>query len=337
MNRESLFVASAAVVFVATVLAAALVPASLAQPAEDVRQSRLSIVDTTLTAGEVGGETATLGVTTYLRHAGGPAENVSVVYRAVDADTGLVATTVRRDVGEVTTDGEIAVTANLSVERQGGYRIDTLLYQGDRRIESGRTAVNGVGTLQPGYARSPVRFHRFESLGLPAVQYSIAEVRDNRTTLSVSTLLTNQGDTAAGGLSVVVTARQADSNIVADRAEVSVGNVEPGRTISPSTELSVPDGYNYYLDAVLYKDGVIVGASQSVANLDPTETISANQTRRSVGLSVEDFERSDTGDRRGPGNTGSPVEGGEPGFGLPAVLAAVAMLATLLLTRRWSP
>lgn len=328
--------AGAVVVIGATVLVAILVPGSLAQPGEDVQSSRISIADTTLTAGAVRGETAALGVTTYLRHSGGPAENVTVVYRAVDTDTGLVATTVRRDVGAIRTDGELTVRGNLSVERQGGYRIETLLYEDDKRIETGRTTVNGVGSLQPEYARSPVKFHRFETLDLPAVQYSISEVQDNRTTLSVTTLLTNEGDVTSGELRVVVMARQSDSNILADRAAAEVSGMEPGRTATPSTELTVPSGYNYYLDAVLYKDGVIVGAAQSAANLHPTETIEANQTRRSVGLNVEDFERSDSGPTdRSAEDRGTMLEE-SPGFGVPVVLGAIALLVAAGLTRRWS-
>lgn len=336
MARESLFAGGAVVVLGVTLLAAALVPGTLAQPGDDVRSSRLDIADTTLAAGAVGGETATLTVQTSLRHFGGPAENVTVVYRAIDTDTGLVATTVSREVGAVSVDGELAVTTNLTVERQGGYRIETLVYQDQRRIETVRTTVNGVGTLQPDYARSPVKFHRFETVDLPAVQYSIENVRDNRTTLSVTTLLTNEGDAPAGDLRVVVTARQADSNIVAARSSMRVSGIEPGRTATPSTRLTVATGYNYHLDALLYKDGVIVGTAQSAANLDPTETISTNQTRRKVGLQVEDFERAGPGGRDRPRGTGTPQPAQGPGFGVPIALLAVALLGTAVLVRRWS-
>lgn len=337
MARESLFAGGAVVVLGVTLLAAALVPGTLAEPTDDVRSSRMDIADTTLAAGAVGGESATLTVSTYLQHSGATAENVTVVYRAIDTDTGLVATTVRREVGSVSVDGELAVTANLTVERQGGYRIETLVYQDERRIETGRTTVNGVGTLQPGYARSPVKFHRFETVDLPAVQYSIETVRDNRTTLSVTTLLTNEGDAPAGDLRVVVTARQADSNIVAARSSMRISGVEPGRTVTPSTRLTVATGYNYHLDALLYKDGVIVGTAQSAANLDPTETISTNQTRRKVGLQVEDFERSDPSGRDRGRRTATPTQGEGPGFGVAIALVAVALFGTAVLGRRWFP
>lgn len=337
MSREALLAGGALVVFVTTLLAVGVVPGILAQPADDIRQSRLAVDDTTLSASQVGGESATLQITTYLRHAGGPAENVTVVYRAVDTDTGLLATTVERDVGSVTTGGERAVTGNITVDRQGGYRIETIVYQDAQRVETTRTTVNGVGSLQPDFARSSVRFHSFEGLAdIPAVQYSIAEVSGNRTTLEVSTLLTNAGSESAGGVRVIVQARQAESNIVADTAEIQVGDVSPGATVRPDTSMTVPDGYNYYLDAILYKDGVIVGTAQSAANLDPTETISTNETRRDVSLEVEDFER-EREQRAGEASPTEVAEAQEPGFGVAVAIAGALLGVGLLVTRRWSP
>lgn len=334
MAREAVFAAGAVVVFSVVLLAASLVPGIVAEPTEDVRQSRLAIQDTTIGAGQVSGETATLTVTSYLRHDGGPAENVTVVYRAIDTDTGLIATTVKREVGTVSGGGELTVTGNVSVERQGGYQIATFVYRNDRRVEAARTTVNGVGELQPSYADSTLRFHRFEGLSnLPAVQYSIADVEGNRTTMDVSTFLTNAGDEPAGNLRVVVQARQADSNIVADRAEMRVREVTPGATTSPSTTLTVADGYNYYLDAVLYRDGVIVGTTQSAANLNPTETLSTNETHRDVGLEVKDFEQG-RGDRAIDEPTPTPIDTEQPGFSIGAVAAALFIL--VLLVRRWS-
>lgn len=47
------------------------------------------------------GQTATLTVDTHVSHRGEPAENVSVLLRATDLETGLVATTRTVDVGTV--------------------------------------------------------------------------------------------------------------------------------------------------------------------------------------------------------------------------------------------
>jgi PGF-CTERM protein len=130
--------------------------------------------------------------------------------------------------------------------------------------------------------------------------------------------------------------RQADSNIVAGRTSVPVGSIRPGRTTTVETQLTVPSGYNYYVDAVLRRDGVVIDSARGAANLDPRETISVNETRRDVELRVSDFSRGegDDVDRPAPEATGGPTESGGPGFGVGAAAAAVA--AAALLARRRS-
>jgi PGF-CTERM protein len=337
MRPERTLAAGAAVVLAVTVLLAALVPGIVATPEEeDVRPSRFDVTETTIAPGEVGGSTATLSVTTRLEHFGGDAENVTVLVRATDAETGLVTTAVRKDLGTVEGTREVAVSANLSVPREGGYRIDTIVYEDGRRVRTGETTVRGVGTLRPDYAESTIDFERFDGApaSFPAVEYSIGSVEDNRTTLNVSAYLTNTGDEPGGDVRLVVTARQVDSNIVADRASTAVGTVEPGRTVTPSVELDVPSRYNYYLDAVLWRDGVIVSTARAPAGLDPTETVPTNTTTRETGLEVGDFAEEDAeGDR--PAATPEATTASEgPGFGIG--VAIVALLATTLLARRWS-
>jgi len=339
MDPERTLAAGAAVVLAATVLLAALVPGIVATPEEeDVRPSRFDVTETTITPGEVGGTTATLSVTTRLDHFGGEAENVTVLVRATDADTGLVTTTVRKDLGTVEGDREVAVTANLSVPREGGYRIETIVYDDGRRVRTGETTVRGVGTLRPDYAESSLDFERFDGApaSFPAVEYSVESVEGNRTTLNVSAYLTNAGDEPAGDVRLVVTARQVDSNIVADRASTAVESVRAGRTVTPSVELEVPSRYNYYLDAVLWRDDVIVSTARAPASLDPTEVVRTNTTTRETGLEVGDFaEEEERTPAEEPQSTGRPItESAGPGFGVGA--AVVALVGAGLLARRWS-
>ncbi len=43
---------------------------------------------------------------------------------------------------------------------------------------------------------------------------------------------------------------------------------------------SVPNDYNYYIDAVLLRDGVVIDTARGAANLNPTERLRENVTRR---------------------------------------------------------
>jgi PGF-CTERM protein len=337
MRRETALAAGAAGVVLIAVVAAVLAPGALADPSEErpVRPGPVDIAGMEISAGDVTGDTVVLNVETRLSHRGPPARNVTVRVQAVDAESGLVETTRTATVGDLTEEREVSVPTNLSVRREGGYRIRATVYRDGQRVDSGARELRGLDALQPPYARSAVQFA--EADALPPVSFSVAETSGNRTTLALQMALTNTGDEQPEDLRVTVTLRQADSNIVADRTSVPVGSIRPGRTETVETQLTVPTGYNYYIDAVLWKDGVVIDSARGAANLDPTETISVNETQRDVELRVSDFTRGDEadGDRPVPEETAAGAAGGSaPGFGVGVAL--VALVATALLARRKS-
>jgi PGF-CTERM protein len=332
MRPEALLGAAAAATVLLAVALAAFVPGFVSAPAPepDEPPARLDVGEMTLSAGEVTGETATLETTVFLRHDGGSADNVTVVVRATDADSGLVVDTTRRDLGTVANEGEREVPLSVTVPREGGYEVETLLYVDGERVDAASASVRGVGALRPPYAASTVRFHEFPRR--PSVEYRVADVANDRATLNVTSYLTNGGDDPESGLRLEVTARQADSEVVAGRSEARPGDLPAGRTARPGVEVTVPDGYNYYLDVTLWRDGVIIDSTRAAANLDPEETLSVNETRRAVAFEASDFETGGQASRGGPSAEESAGDG--PGMG-PAA-AVVALLAGVVAVRRWS-
>ncbi|MFB6304335.1 MAG: PGF-CTERM sorting domain-containing protein [Haloferacaceae archaeon] len=337
MRRERTLAAAAAVVATVAVVTAALVPGALADPTDEgpVRPGPVELVELPISQTAVTGETVTLRVEARLAHRGNPTPNVTVRFRAVDADSGLVATTRTVDVGDVSGDREVSATANLTVERQGGYRIEAVAFADGERMATGARTVSNLGALTPPYARSTVRFT--DRTALPPVSVSVDAVRDDRATLNVSASLVNGGDEPVGDLRVTVVLRQAESNLVAARRTVEVGRIRPGRTAGPTVSVTVPNGYNYYVDATLVRDGVVLDTARGVANLDPQRTIQANATTRDVELDVSDFtpEGGKAGADRPRATEGPITEGGGPGLGVPAALAGLLTLAAVALAGRW--
>jgi PGF-CTERM protein len=334
MPRDRTLAAGAAGLVAVALLAAAAVPGVLADPTDEgpTRPGPVRIAETTIAPGTVSGETTELNVQTRLDHRGNPTENVSVRFRATDAESGFVRATETVDVGTLDEDGETLVETNLTVEREGGYRIEATVFRDDERVGSGGKVVSGLEALTPEYARTSVGFT--DSEALPPVSFSVASVTQNRTTLDLAATLTNRGDADSEDLRVTVVMRQADSNIVAARSSEAVGTIRPGRTQTVETRVTVPSEYNYYIDTVLWKDGVVVDTARSAANLDPTERISVNETEREVELRVEDFSGSDDGvATETPAARGTITETSAPGFGVGAALAALVSLA--LIARRW--
>jgi len=336
MRRELALAAGAVGVALLTVVAAVLAPGALADPTEErpVRPGPVDIADMEIGAGDVTGDTVALNVTTRLSHRGPPSRNVTVRVQAIDAESGLVATSRNVTVGDMSEEREVSVPTTLTVEREGGYRVRAVVYRDGQRVDSGTREVRGLEALQPPYARSAVGFA--EADALPPVAFSVAGTSGDRTTLDLQMALTNGGDDQPEDLRVTVTLRQADSNIVANRTSVPVDSIRPGRTETVEARLTVPSEYNYYIDVVLWKDGVVVDSARGAANLDPTETISVNETRRDVELEVGDFTRGGEGadDRPVPERTGMPTESGGPGFGVG--VAVVSLLAAGLFARRKS-
>mgnify|MGYP000395095501 CR=1 FL=1 len=332
MDRERLLAAGIGVVVVVSALAAVAIPGVVADAdREDVRPGRVDVEEVTIAANGTSSGTVALSVTAYLDHRGGDSENVTVAVRAVGLDSGLVETTRSVDVDTLSGDREAPVTVDVPVARDGGYRVETVLYADGQRVATVAKSVSGVGSVQAG---GHVGFHRFGA-GLPAVQYSVDDVDGNTTTLDVSTYLTNRGAEPSGDVSVELVVRQADSNVIAARTTVPVNDVDPGATVTPRATVDVPSEYNYYLDAILRKDSVVVDTARGAANLDPQERIEANTTVRDTGLRVEDFET--TRDEQLETDAGGGASGGGvPGFGPVVALLAVAAAATIAAARRRS-
>lgn len=334
MKREHILVGSALAVLVVAGLAAGLAPGAFATPDEPVREDRLSLREAPITPTNVTEDSATLAVTNWLSHGGGPSENVSVLVRAVDTETGMVETTTRTRVGTIDRGGDRAVPTRITVERSGGYRIQSLVFVDGERVASGTSKVSGVQALRPESARTGLRFHDFEG-SLPTISFRIGTIADGTATLETRAYLTNGGDAVAEDLELIVRARQSDSNIVADRAVVTVSDVRSGRTTTPKVRLDVPDNYSYELDAILTRDDVIVDTESAVANLDPTDPVETNETADTEEFDAKPFGDSgtDPDGRRTTERGGDSGTGAGPGFGVAVALIAVVG-AALLFGRR---
>lgn len=325
-----------ALLVVGMTAAAALVPAAMEEPTPDHQPpSDIGVREVTVGVHAVDGESATLNVTTYLRHRGGPSSNVSVTVRATDHDSGLVEQTVSRSPGTVGGTRERAVTHRITVPRDGDYRIAVLVYEDGERVDRATTTVVGVGSLTPEYARSGVQFRSFgtEESTPPPVQYAIARTDGNRVTLNVSAYVENRGDDTSD-VRLRVAARQVDSEVIAASDSVSVGDIRAGRVATPDVELTVPDGYNYYLDAYLIRDGVMIGTAQGAARLNPNITVDVERGQGEDGLRVGDFttEEPTPEPRRERADRRTTAVGG-PGFGVVVALFG-ALGGALLATRK---
>ena len=337
MDTRTALLAAAAALLVVSAVGVVAAPDALDDPREEPeRPGRVDVAGIVVSPGEVRGETAELRLGLDLRHRGSAVENVTVRHRAIGADSGLLVDETTVDVGTVDGGGERTVDGAVDVERSGGYRIQTVVFVDGERRESRTTRVGGVAALTPEYADTRVGFT--EGSVWPTVAVSVREADNATATLSVSVSVTNRGDAASEPLDLRLLMRQAESNVIADEARETVGSVRPGRTDTVTTTVEVPASYNYYVDAALWSDEVLIDETQGVANLNPRETISADESVEEVAFSVEDFAGDGAdggGDDAADGERPSAEDDtadGAPGFG--PVVALAALLAAALYARR---
>ena len=338
MDTRTALLAAAAALLVAGAVGAVAAPGAISDPrATDEPPGDIRVAGATVAPGDVRGETAELRLGTDLRHRGGPVENVTVRHRAIGAESGLLVDETTVDVGDVDFEGERTVNGTVTVEREGGYRIETVVFADGQRRERQTTRVAGVAALTPDYADTRVGFT--DGAVWPTVAVSVVEADNETATLSASISVTNRGDEPSDDVDLRLYLRQAESNVIAADATETVGTVRPGRTDTVTATVEVPAGYNYYVDAALFDDDVLVDETRGVANLNPRETITANETVRDVEFSVEDFERDDAaGDGAGDGADRAPsdasTDGSTPGFGPLVAIAALALAALTARRRR---
>lgn len=338
MQRERIVALLVLAVLAVTLLATVLFPGALADRTEPQPDGDLYVEEIAISAENVSGERLDFATDVRLAHRDGVSENVTVELRAVRLDSGLIEASETTQVGTVESDGELSATGMLQVERGGDYRIEALVFQNGVRETTGSKTVRGTEALTPGYPDSPVEFHQFARDDLPVIDYRIAESDGESATLDVRTYLTNSGETTAEDLTLVLKTRQVESGIVASEQEVDVGSIGPSRTARPGAELTVPTEYNYYLDATLWKDGVIVDTARTGATLDPTETVQANETERDVELEIGEFESRDR--QPADGADGESFDDGaetgatdDSGAGFGVGIAVVALVAGMLYAR----
>lgn len=340
MQRERLLAGGVAALIVAMLLTAALVPGILSQPTEDdLRPTSLDLRkdDSSIRTLSVPGDTARLQLDARLAHRGAPAENVSVEVQARDADTGLLADGSVRSVGSVGGGQTVSIPIDVTVPREGYYDLRIIVYENGSRVTTAEWEVGDVGSLTPDYARSSVTFQQFDSSGgnFGSLSTAVRSVDGDRVTLNVTANLLNEGSERSDEVRVHLRARQAESNVVAAERTATVGSIAAGNTVRADAGLTVPDQYNYWIDAILVSDGVVVGTSTAPANLLPEERLDEPDNDSEDELAIEDFaEDTETPrDDSGFDDDGSTPEAG-PGFGSVVALVAIVAAALLAVRRR---
>ncbi|MCZ7395656.1 MAG: PGF-CTERM sorting domain-containing protein [Candidatus Methanoperedens sp.] len=280
------------------------------QPEPDYKPpSSLSIREVDVKPVEVTSSTIEVNITAYVNHAGGKTENATMLIRAISSDTRLLETQVSAPIPDTDSDLEktLAVSTNLTVERNGGYDLNILLFDNGSISDSGSVSIRGLNALTPESKRSGVV--------LSNIDFTVSNVSAGRVSIKSDIYLENKGQDASENLKMIVKAREAASNLLADKTGTDTGVIASEATAVKSVQLVVPDGYNYMVVVELWRGDTMINSWEKPVLLAPTKTVPKESTEKNVNIEVSKFVRE------------AGVQGIQPGMVYPMATAIPAAYA----------
>jgi len=286
---------------------------------EDHDRSRLRIADIDISSESVTSTEVTLNVTAYVENRGDDCSgDVKLLLKAFDSSSGLLADQTTTPAGTIQKERTKPVSQSINVKREGGYRIEAVLFEDEDIVDKKTVKIGGIGDLDPNIYDIGVRVQEIDFL--------VKNVTDFRVTIGADVYLTNEGEFTSEDLSMLIKARESDAGLLADKIWTSTGTIESGTTIIRSCDIAVPDNYNYIVEVLIWKNDTIVERGEGVVQLNPTRVIAKDAQVISDNVRVEDFMPEPVAaelDDYGARSAGMPTK--TPGFTSTLTLACVAI------------
>jgi hypothetical protein len=265
-------------------------------PETFVPPSSLNIRDVDVKPVVVTSSQIDVNVTAYINHAGAKTQNATMLIRAISSDTRLLATQVSAPIPEIESELEktLAISTNLNLERNGGYELNILLFDNGSIRDSGSVSISGLNALTPMSKRSGVILNN--------IDFTVSNVSTGKVSIKSDIYLENKGPQASENLKMTVKAREASSNLLADKTGTETGVIANETTVVKSVVLAVPEGYNYMVVVELWRGDTLINSWEKPVLLAPTKTVPKESVEKKVNIEVSKFVREG-------GGAGVPVEG----------------------------
>jgi len=291
--------------------------------------SFLSVRDVDVRPVEVTSAKIRLNITAYINHRGGNTRNASMMIRAISSDTGLLETQVSAQIPDATTSQltkTIPVSQELVVDRNGGYELNLLIFDNGSIRDSGSVNINGLGAMTPESKRSGIILNN--------IDFTVTGTNAGNVDVVSDIYLENRGSKPSENLEMIIKAREATSNLLADKTTSKTGVIASETTAVKTVKLTVPDNYNYMVVVELWRENVLVKTWEKPVLLAPTKTVPKESIEKTVNIDVSKFVHEDGGlYQQGRPETAMTEYGAPkaPGFG---VLVAMTAIASVLFVFR---
>lgn len=330
MKSEKVLLTLVAAILVVSIAIVLINNDALIKETEYKPPASFSIREVDVKPVEVTSRLIEMNVIAYIYHERGEAKNASMLITAINSNTGLEETNVSTPIPVSDDDKTVTASAKLKVDRNGNYDFRILLYDNGTIREKGSVGIKGLGALTPAAKQSGV--------SLSNIDFIVTGASGGRASIRSDVYLENKWALPSENMNMIVKARQAESNLLADKKFSETGIIAGEATSVKSIDLDVPEGYNYMVVVELWKGDVLVNTWEKALMLAPTKTVPKESQDKKVNIEVSKFVRE--GEAIVPGMTmaASPAQfetGGmkrEPGF--EAIAAITALIIVIALRRR---
>lgn len=267
-----------------------------------------------------------VNVTAYIDHYKGTAKNATMLIRAINSNTGLLETEISAPIPASDDEKTVTSSANLKVDRNGNYDFKILLYDNGTIRDSGSVGIRGLNALTPAVKNIGVTVSN--------IDFVVTGTSEGRATIRSDIYLENREASPSGNMNMIVKARQAESNLLADKRSSETGVIPAEATAVRSVQLDMPDGYNYMIVVELWNGDVLVNTWEKPLMLAPTKTVPKESVEKNLNIEVSKFVR-EGGSMPVPTMTPSYAETPkkqQPGF--EAIAAIAAFILVIVLRRR---
>ncbi|HJH29092.1 MAG TPA: PGF-CTERM sorting domain-containing protein [Methanosarcinaceae archaeon] len=287
-------------------------------------ESRLRITNMDISAKEVKSAFVDIDVTTYVENFhGDSSKNTSLLLKAFSTRTGLLEVQTQDDIGIIDKGDTVTITQSLKLQKEGGYRIVAVLFEEDKKKNTGEITIYSLENLPADV----------QDIGIEVAEmdFLVREVDGGRVVIQSDLYLTNEGTDTSGDYQMLIKAREMDARLLADKEWMQTGSIKPETTVIRSLNLTVPNHYNYVVEVLIWNNDTIVKRGEDYVQLKPQMTVDVGTQVETKHIETSDFIIPEEARNEVWYDGDAPMEE-EPGFGI--LLGIVAILSVVLIQRR---
>ena len=277
MKSEKFIITLLSVIIVVSIAIVLMNSDALINEKEYKPSASFSIREIDVKPVEVTSDLIEVNVTAYIYHGEGEAKNPIMLIRAINSNTGLHEAEVSTPIPESDSDKTVTASAKLKVQRNGNYDLRILLYDNGSIRESGSVGIKGLNALTPAAKKSGVEVNN--------IDFIVVGASGGKASITSDVYLENKWAAPSENMNMIVKARQAESNLLADKKASETGVIAGEATSVKSVQLDVPEGYNYLMVVELWKGDVMVNTWEKALMLAPTKTVPKESQEKKMTLS----------------------------------------------------